>query len=159
MQILIFVIITIFLLWYNENNSFFFEFRLAAGRSKGIQEFRMDLTGNSFDDSLTQFLNENQSFQESSRTSSVEDLMCLWSLPIEFFYPFPFSLSLPSRISSWTESHCVLMSDVFTNLWFTLKRARECEFYKKIGLTWQGECEKFLCKLITCMSKLSLLYW
>ncbi|XP_022293600.1 low density lipoprotein receptor adapter protein 1-A-like [Crassostrea virginica] len=50
---------------------------LAAGRSKGIQEFRMDLTGNSFDDSLTQFLNENQSFQESSRTSSVEDLMCL----------------------------------------------------------------------------------
>ncbi|XP_048769659.1 low density lipoprotein receptor adapter protein 1-like isoform X2 [Ostrea edulis] len=50
---------------------------LAVGRSKGLQEFRTDLLQEDVDESVAQYMNSNKCLEEFSRTSSVEDLLCL----------------------------------------------------------------------------------
>lgn len=50
---------------------------LAVGRSKGLEGFRTDLRQEDIDDGVTQYMNGNSSQLSSSKTSSMEDLMCL----------------------------------------------------------------------------------
>lgn len=50
---------------------------LAVGRSKGLQGFRTDLRQEDIDDGVNQYMNGNSSQLSSSKTSSMEDLMCL----------------------------------------------------------------------------------
>ncbi|XP_062574641.1 low density lipoprotein receptor adapter protein 1-B-like [Saccostrea cucullata] len=50
---------------------------LAVNRSKGIKELRTDLRQEDIDESITQYMNNNRCLEEFSKSSSMEDLLCL----------------------------------------------------------------------------------